>query len=376
MSFSRTAPEAAQARHVSELDLARYGKDEFTVAMIKNIMLRCFSAFDVSHTGSVDGEQLKQMIDYLGVAQRPGGDVLLKEKPTGCTFDEFWTWWHAFTTGAHTDGAAESFAMVSAQFSVPFHVQQLFYEESGEKFTPGYRVHFKFRDQETGQVISVSPWHDIPLYVRSIVRTVTAPETESYNFITEIPKWTRAKFEISRREAFNPIMQDIKNGLPRFYKHGDMMWNYGAFPQTWESTDVGFEVEPGVRIKGDNDPLDGIEIGTCQIATGQTTAVKVLGVIGMIDDGEMDWKVICIANDDPAARYLNDIDDVAKYNPGCLEAIREWLRVYKIAQGGEENKFAFNGEYKNRAFAQDLLRESHAMWQHLRKVRSITQMDK
>ena len=43
---------------------------------------------------------------------------------------------------------------------------------------------------------------------------------------------------------------------------------------------------------GDNDPLDVCEIGIRQIGTGQVRAVKVLGVLAMIDDDETDWKVV------------------------------------------------------------------------------------
>lgn len=50
----------------------------------------------------------------------------------------------------------------------------------------------------------------------------------------QIPKWTRKKFEIATGEEFNPIKQDTKNGKLREYNHGDMLFNYGAFPQTWE----------------------------------------------------------------------------------------------------------------------------------------------
>eukprot|EP00965_Chrysotila_dentata_P037757 1255681-Pleurochrysis_carterae.AAC.1 len=33
-------------------------------------------------------------------------------------------------------------------------------------------------------------------------------------------------------QEFNPIKQDTKNGKLREYKYGDMLFNYGAFPQT------------------------------------------------------------------------------------------------------------------------------------------------
>lgn len=38
------------------------------------------------------------------------------------------------------------------------------------------------------------------------------------HMITEIPKFSRAKFEIATGEAFNPIKQDVKNGKLREYK--------------------------------------------------------------------------------------------------------------------------------------------------------------
>ena len=243
--------------------------------------------------------------------------------------------------------------------------------ETGEKFTPDYRVKFQFKDVETGEVRDVSPWHDIPFMVRDIVRTTPEDiKVNKYNFICEIPKWTRAKFEISTKEPLNPIKQDMKNGLPRFYQHGDMMWNYGAFPQTWESTEITF-VD---GVKGDNDPVDAIEIGMVQLRTGQVAQVKVLGILGMIDGGEMDWKVICISHKDPIAKFLKDIHDVPKYLPGCLDAIREWLRAYKICQGGKENTFAYKGEYKDKAFAMQVLDESHRMWSNLKKIQKTKEV--
>ncbi len=40
--------------------------------------------------------------------------------------------------------------------------------------------------------------------------------------------------QISTKEPFNPIRQDVSKGKPREYVWGDMMFNYGALPQTWE----------------------------------------------------------------------------------------------------------------------------------------------
>lgn len=47
-----------------------------------------------------------------------------------------------------------------------------------------------------------------------------------------------------------------------------------------------------------------VEIGSRLAACGEVYPVKVLGVLGMIDEGEMDWKVIAIASSDPLAGQL------------------------------------------------------------------------
>ena len=51
---------------------------------------------------------------------------------------------------------------------------------------------------------TISPWHDIPLKSGAL-----------YNFINEIPKYTKAKMEVSTKESSNPIAQDIKVSILR-----------------------------------------------------------------------------------------------------------------------------------------------------------------
>ncbi len=45
---------------------------------------------------------------------------------------------------------------------------------------------------------------------------------------------------------------------------------------------------------------------------------KVLGVLAMIDDGELDWKVITVRTEDPLASVLNDVPDIEKHLPGTI----------------------------------------------------------
>jgi len=220
--------------------------------------------------------------------------------------------------------------------------------ETGKDNTADYRVFYK---NEAGKIIS--PWHDIPYKVGDNV----------YNAVIEIPKWSCAKMEIATGEYGNPIKQDVKKGALRFVKnpfpHRGYIWNYGAIPQTWEDPN---HVDDRTKAKGDNDPIDICEIGQRTAVRGEVMKVKLLGVFAMIDEGETDWKVICINVDDPMASELNDIDDVKKHMPGLLEATHEWFRVYKYNDGKPMNEFAFNGECQNKEFALGVVEETHGFW--------------
>lgn len=206
--------------------------------------------------------------------------------------------------------------------------------------------------------VPISPFHDIPLFAN--------PEQTILNMVVEIPRWTNAKLEISKDELLNPIKQDIKKGKLRFvrncFPHKGYLWNYGAFPQTWEDPNV---VHPETKAKGDNDPLDVCEIGELVGYVGQVKQVKVLGVMALLDEEETDWKVIVIDVNDPLAPKLNDVEDVERHLPGLLRATNEWFRIYKIPDGKPENQFAFTGECKNKTYAMDVVRECNEAWEKL-----------
>ncbi|XP_028077567.1 soluble inorganic pyrophosphatase 6, chloroplastic-like [Camellia sinensis] len=66
---------------------------------------------------------------------------------------------------------------------------------------------------------------------------------------------------------------------------------------------------------GDNDPVDVVEIGQTRGKIGQIMKVKPLVALAMLDEGELDWKIVAISLDDPRASLVNDIDDVEKHLP-------------------------------------------------------------
>jgi len=221
----------------------------------------------------------------------------------------------------------------------------------GDSTSTDFRV--KFTDSSSGNPISV--WHDVPLYANA--------EKTLVNYVNEIPKGTSAKMEIATDEALTPIKQDIKKGKLRFYLYGDSLVNYGALPQTWEDPK---EVHPDTKCGGDNDPLDVIEIGDEVMPMGSVYAVKPLGVLALLDEGETDWKLIAIRADDPKAKLVNDVDDVEKVFPGKIHEVREWFRLYKTAEGKGENEYAFDGEAKDRKYAEKVIADTHESWRKLK----------
>jgi inorganic pyrophosphatase len=220
-------------------------------------------------------------------------------------------------------------------------------KEVAKPETLEYRVFF----QHNGKAIS--PFHDIPLW---------ADKANSIaHMVVEIPKGTQPKLEISKDNFLNPIKQDVKNGKLR-----NVAWkypfNYGALPQTWENPAF---VHPDTKAKGDNDPVDAVELSSSAAKTGDVKKVKVLGTYAMIDEGETDWKVVVIDVTDPVADKLNDVEDIEKHLPGKLKEVFEFLRDYKIPDGKPANNFGFNGELKNKKFAIEVIEETYKEWKAL-----------
>ncbi|KAJ8930081.1 hypothetical protein NQ314_017162 [Rhamnusium bicolor] len=207
--------------------------------------------------------------------------------------------------------------------------------ERGSPYSADYRVYIQDKNGP------VSPLHDIPL--------VVDPSKKTFNMVVEVPRWTNAKMEITMKEILNPIKQDIKKGKPRFvsnsFPHHGYIWNYGALPQTWENPE---HLDDGTGCKGDNDPIDVIEIGYRVAKRGEILQVKILGTIALIDEDQ-----------------INDVSDIEKHFPGLLKASVEWFKIYKIPDGKPENQFAFNGEAKPAAFAHKIIDEVHKFWKAL-----------
>merc|ERR1712217_195714 len=130
-------------------------------------------------------------------------------------FERFMLWWgHLHDSSADPDQYysqeryRQRFKVLQSRLKNP-DIATVTAQEEGDPTSRRFRVHF--HASEKGEMIKLSPWHDIPL----------KNADGSYNFVCEIPKWTRKKYEIATGEELNPIKQDVKNGVLREYKWGD-----------------------------------------------------------------------------------------------------------------------------------------------------------
>ena len=181
----------------------------------------------------------------------------------------------------------------------------------------------------------------------------------------EISRHNISKLEMCLDETNNPLKQDTQKNARtgktqlRYYARFPL-FNYGFLPQTWENP---FENDPKQPCVGDGDPIDVVEIGMHALPTGTLLDVKVLGVMCLLDQGEVDWKVICINFNDSYCKKLNNPYDIEKVYPGKLKAIQQWFEEIKTYDGKPRNKVV--GPTEGPDVATEVIKHAHEQWKRL-----------
>ena len=85
----------------------------------------------------------------------------------------------------------------------------------------------------------------------------------------------------------------------------------------------------------------------------------------MIDDGELDWKLIAINAADEHASEINDVGDIEKFYPGTVSGIREWFRWYKTPDGKPINGFGHGERALNAAETKAVIAETNGFYKKL-----------
>jgi len=142
---------------------------------------------------------------------------------------------------------------------------------------------------------SFNPWHSVSAGDQS-------PDT--VNGIIEIPKNTRAKYELDKDSGLLKMDRVIYSSM--YYPA-----NYGFIPQTYCD---------------DNDPLDILVLSQITIVPMCLVEAKVIGVMRMLDGGELDDKIIAVAANDMSVNHINDISELG---PHFVKELRTFFEDYK-----------------------------------------------
>ncbi|KAJ6520236.1 inorganic diphosphatase, partial [Mycena sanguinolenta] len=206
-----------------------------------------------------------------------------------------------------------------------------------------YRVYISYN----GYVVSTL--HDIPL---SDPNDSNQDDDLIVNMIVQAPRWTNAEMTIAPDEPFGPIRQATRGRRLSYvrntFPHRGYIWNYGVLPQTW--------IEGG--------PLHACEIGE-EVAQVGVRSVRVLGLFALRDEGILRWTLLVVDMADPLASRLHTVADVHQECPGLISATKEWLRLYKLAEGKAENTLELNGEVQGIDFTSKILRTAHDAWRDI-----------
>jgi inorganic pyrophosphatase len=87
--------------------------------------------------------------------------------------------------------------------------------------------------------------------------------------------------------------------------------NYGFIPQTYCD---------------DDDPLDIMVLTQARIVPMCLVSCKVIGVMRMLDGGELDDKIIAVAENDMSVNHYNDISELP---PHCKIELQSFFEDYK-----------------------------------------------
>lgn len=223
----------------------------------------------------------------------------------------------------------------------------------GQEYTLDYKLYLKNENMEI-----ISPWNDIPF------KTGTE-NTNEFRCVVEIPKDSIYKLEMAKHIQNNPITHDTnKDNSIRTFPF-PIKWNYGFIPQTWE--DPNYKIKNLNNLSGDNDPVDIIILGDEVYSVGTVLDIKVIGAYAMIDNNEVDYKVIAIDSKQTDAYKINTDSDVRKFlDINSINEIKEWFLAYKpdsnppVYFGYDESLLSISETIK-------MIDDTHEQWLKLHK---------
>lgn len=91
---------------------------------------------------------------------------------------------------------------------------------------------------------------------------------------------------------------------------------------------------PGTWNDGDNNPLDALLFSSKEILPGTLAQGRVIGALEMIDNNEVDHKIVCVNAKDPRFDHVKTMEDLTPYQ---RKDIVTFFELYKIPQTGKDS---------------------------------------
>jgi len=140
-----------------------------------------------------------------------------------------------------------------------------------------------------------NPWHKV---------SYGSDAPDVVNGIIEIPKNTRAKYELDKESGLLRLDRVLFSSM--YYPA-----NYGFIPQTYCD---------------DKDPLDILILSQITIVPMCVVSARVIGVMRMLDGGELDDKIIAVAENDISVNHITDVLELPEH---FFIELRNFFEDYK-----------------------------------------------
>lgn len=151
--------------------------------------------------------------------------------------------------------------------------------------------------------------------------------------LIEIPMGSKIKYELDKESGLLKVDRIL-------YSSVHYPCNYGLIPRSHCD---------------DGDPLDVLVIGQLPVFPMSIMRTRPIGVLRMIDQGQMDDKIISVHAHDPEYNHLQTIRDLP---PHKLNEIRRFFESYKEL----EKKSVEIKEIEDEVVAKKIIEESFALY--------------
>ena len=168
---------------------------------------------------------------------------------------------------------------------------------------------------------------------------ITEDDYKHINCIVEIPKGTNTKYEYDENLNIFKLDRCLVSSL-------QYPINYGFVPQS---------------LALDNDPLDVLIFNHDPIDRGSMVSCRVLGVLGFVDGGQVDNKIIAVPHWSPPEKYKTVYDIESAH----LKIYRQFFKIYKIDRDSKTKV----GDWRSRHVAMQITKDSHERWKQANKER-------